>query len=201
MGHNMGAHHDRANASGSGAYPYSYGYQAPDKAFRTIMAYNCSSPGCPRVNYWSNPDVLYGGQPMGVVYTAPNSADNRRTLNNTALTVANFRASCAPATPTLSAPPDGGGMCSAAPAFDWSSVSRATSYRIQVDDDAVLGSPAISTTTTASYYAHGSPLPLDTYYWRVMASNAAGDSPWSDVWDVTLVTCDERVHLPLVMSD
>jgi len=90
MGHNMGAHHDRANASGSGAFPFSYGYQAPDRAFRTVMAYNCSG-GCQRINHWSNPDVEYGGQPTGVLYTAPDSADNRRTLNNTVATVANFR--------------------------------------------------------------------------------------------------------------
>jgi len=93
MGHNMGCHHDRANASGSGAYSYSYGYQAPDKAFRTIMAYNCTSPGCPRVNYYSNPNVNYGGQPMGVIYTDPLAADNRMTLNNTISTFQNFRQS------------------------------------------------------------------------------------------------------------
>jgi hypothetical protein len=97
MGHNMGCAHDRANASVLGAYDYSFGYQAPDEAFRTIMAYNCPG-GCPRIDHWSNPDVSYGGQPTGVVYTAPDSADNRRTLNNTALTVANFRDSgvCGP---------------------------------------------------------------------------------------------------------
>jgi hypothetical protein len=56
------------------------------------MAYNCSG-GCQRINYWSNPDVNYNGQPTGVLYTTPNSADNRRTLNNTISTVANFLAS------------------------------------------------------------------------------------------------------------
>jgi hypothetical protein len=91
MGHNMGAHHDRVNAGGTGAYPYSYGYQAPDRAFRTIMAYNCPG-GCQRINYWSNHEVNYNGQPTGILYTDPNSADNRRTLNNTVSTVANFRA-------------------------------------------------------------------------------------------------------------
>jgi len=91
MGHNMGAHHDRANAGRPGAFSYSYGYQAPNKAFRTIMAYNCPSPGCSRINNWSNPDVYYNGQRTGVLYTASNSADNRRTLNNTRVTVANFR--------------------------------------------------------------------------------------------------------------
>jgi hypothetical protein len=92
MGHNMGSAHDRANASVLGAYDYSFGYQAPDESFRTIMAYNCPG-GCTRVNYWSNPDKTYGGQSMGVVYTDPNAADNRRSLNNTAYTVANFRPS------------------------------------------------------------------------------------------------------------
>ena len=91
-GHNMGAHHDRNNASGTAMYSYSYGYQAPDASFRTIMAYNCSS-GCTRVNQWSNPEVFYNNQPTGVLSTAPNSADNRMTLNNTAPIVANFRSS------------------------------------------------------------------------------------------------------------
>jgi hypothetical protein len=54
------------------------------------MAYNCPS-GCPRVPYWSNPDVLYNGEPMGVPAGEPDSADNHRTLNNTAITVVGFR--------------------------------------------------------------------------------------------------------------
>ena len=97
-GHNMGAHHDRASAGGGTAmYSYSYGYQAPDSSFRTIMAYNCTS-GCPRINNWSNPEVLYNGKPTGVSSTASNSADNRLTLNNTASIVTNFRASMTPPT-------------------------------------------------------------------------------------------------------
>ncbi len=92
MGHNMGSEHDRANAGGSGSYPYSFGYQAPDRSFRTIMAYDCPGVGgCPRVNHWSNPEVFYNGQPTGVVSTSPVSADNRRSLNYTAPFVCNFR--------------------------------------------------------------------------------------------------------------
>jgi predicted outer membrane repeat protein len=92
LGHNMGSHHDRANTSGSGAFDYSYGYQAPDKSFRTVMAYNCSG-GCPRVNYWSNPNVNYNSQPTGIIDTDPQSAFNAKSLNETAFTVANFRQS------------------------------------------------------------------------------------------------------------
>ncbi|MBF0527501.1 MAG: hypothetical protein HQK56_20665, partial [Deltaproteobacteria bacterium] len=94
MGHNMGCNHDRANAGGQGLYTYSYGYQElTNHSFRTIMAYDCAGTSCPRINYWSNPDVSYTGLPTGVVYTAGNSADNRRTLNSSAYTVANFRTS------------------------------------------------------------------------------------------------------------
>ncbi len=99
LGHMMGAHHDRDHASMSGAYPYSYGYQAPDEAFRTVMAYNCSG-GCPRVNYYSNPLVNYGGQPTGIDAQYPNAADNALTFNNTAAVVASFRDG-APLPPSL----------------------------------------------------------------------------------------------------
>ncbi len=93
MGHNMGSHHDHANASGSAVYPYSYGYQAPSKAFRTVMAYNCSGGSCPRVNYWSTPLLRWvsTGELMGVAGTGSTAADNHLSLNNTAYTVANFR--------------------------------------------------------------------------------------------------------------
>lgn len=91
LGHLMGANHDRQNSSGPVIFPYAYGYQDPGGAFRTVMAYNCPT-FCPRINYWSNPDVSYGGRPTGVYHLDPiNSADNRLTLNQTAATVANFR--------------------------------------------------------------------------------------------------------------
>ncbi|KAI9008697.1 NPCBM/NEW2 domain-containing protein [Hyaloraphidium curvatum] len=98
LGHNMGAHHDRANAGGPGVYPYSYGYQHPQKLFRTVMAYQCpdSQPGeCPRVMYFSNPDVSYTANGLnertGVDSGAANSADNARTLNMHPHVVAAFR--------------------------------------------------------------------------------------------------------------
>jgi hypothetical protein len=98
MGHNMGAHHDRYVSSENGAYPYSHGYVASNGAWRTIMAYaNACGGTCPRVQYWSNPDVTYtDGQAMGVPEGSPQAADNRKTLNNTAYTVANFRQASPP---------------------------------------------------------------------------------------------------------
>jgi hypothetical protein len=92
LGHNQGCAHDRANAGVPGLYDYSYGYQNPDGLFRTVMAYNCPT-GCPRIDHFSNPDVDYTGLPTGVPVGEPDAAHNALTINNTALTVANFRKS------------------------------------------------------------------------------------------------------------
>jgi hypothetical protein len=110
LGHNMSAHHDWYVESSTSPYTYNHGYVNSANLWRTIMAYNteCSDSAvyCTRLQYWSNPNILYGGNAMGVpegtstscLTGVPNpncDADNRRTLNNTALTVANFRQSCA----------------------------------------------------------------------------------------------------------
>jgi hypothetical protein len=73
MGHNLGCHHDRANA-GPALFPYSYGFRTSDNNYRTIMAY---APGT-RVNVWSSPLVQHLGYTMGV----PDREDNARSLND-----------------------------------------------------------------------------------------------------------------------
>lgn len=98
IGHNQGSQHNREDANGGqGAYPYSYGYRRCNPfsvTFRTIMSYDCGLVNVPRINYFSNPGVLYGDYPTGIAYeTDPDdSADNARSLNETAATVAAFRA-------------------------------------------------------------------------------------------------------------
>lgn len=81
IGHNIGCHHDRANA-GNAIFPYSYGYRTPDSRYRTTMSY---SPGS-RALVWSSPLVTYQGYAMGV----GNSEDNARSIANTKATVAAF---------------------------------------------------------------------------------------------------------------
>ncbi|MDR4504951.1 MAG: zinc-dependent metalloprotease [Candidatus Scalindua sp.] len=127
LGHNMGAHHDRANANGYGAYSYSFGYQDPGRNWRTIMAYNCPG-GCIRVNNWSNPDVLRNGIPMGVPSGQSDSADNRKALNNTAFTVANFRQACGGgSTPEITSPVPGSILNCGDLFFNWSANGTAVS--------------------------------------------------------------------------
>ena len=95
MGHVMGAGHDWYVDSSTTPYAYSHGYVYKPSRWRTVMAYNneCYDSGynCTRIQYWSNPLVNYGGVATGIGEGNYHAADNRKTLNNTACTVANFR--------------------------------------------------------------------------------------------------------------
>jgi hypothetical protein len=113
LGHNQGSHHDRyVTGTDSTVFPYSFGYvhvgASAGTSWRTILAYGnlCSDTfgsGCTRVQYFSNPDVNYvDGNPTGVATSSANAASNRLSINNTAVTFANFREAvdAAPAAPT-----------------------------------------------------------------------------------------------------
>jgi hypothetical protein len=90
LGHNEGAHHNPENA-GSAAFPYAYGHYV-DASFRTVMSYTNQCPsGCTRVPYFSNPAISVNGVPTGVT----DLRDNHRAINETALTVSQFRDSSA----------------------------------------------------------------------------------------------------------
>lgn len=96
LGHNMGAQHDCYIDSTAAPYDFSHGYVDTTNQWRTVMAYEseCQDLGipCPRIPYFSNPNVNHLGDPTG--NTLPGcSADNHRVLNESAYTVANFRAS------------------------------------------------------------------------------------------------------------
>jgi hypothetical protein len=81
----QGARHNPENDGTTTPFAYGHGYRS-GSSWRTIMAYDCS-PTCPRLQYWSNPNVKYGGVPMGTAVTH----DNARVLNETASTVGAFR--------------------------------------------------------------------------------------------------------------
>ncbi len=86
LGHNMGSQHNPENGSGA-TYPYGYGHYV-NGSYRTVMSYTdpCTS-GCVRSPYFSNPNIIYLGQPTGIL----NARDNARSINNTADVIANYR--------------------------------------------------------------------------------------------------------------
>jgi hypothetical protein len=87
IGHLQSARHDPSTDSSTSPYAYGHGYRAPDNSWRTVMAYNCTGTGCPRINYWSNPSKTYGGLPMGTY----DKSHNQRVLVETKAAVAGFR--------------------------------------------------------------------------------------------------------------
>ncbi len=93
LGHNMGCCHAPGDGGGcvnGGLYSYSVGYRYFGNSgtqWRTVMAY---SPGT-RIPYFSNPDVIFDGQPTGVPAGDPDEAENARTINETAYIISNFR--------------------------------------------------------------------------------------------------------------
>lgn len=97
LGHVQGGRHSYVGDSAINMpFTFNHGYRDVANEFHTIMAAHWQGcDDCVRLLYWSNPDVNepVSGAPMGVPEGQPEAADNRKTLNLTAWTVANFRLS------------------------------------------------------------------------------------------------------------
>ena len=94
LGHNYGSWHDRQNSSGA-THAYAYGwrfYGNNGTQYITVMAYY---PGT-RIPYFSNPSVLYQGQPTGVALPSATAADNALLHETSAAGTAAFRAATTP---------------------------------------------------------------------------------------------------------
>jgi hypothetical protein len=126
LGHNMGLNHARQDPVGTGAFAYSFGYKWT--GYRTVMAY---APGT-RILYFSNPNVLYGGNPTGVSEALPTSAHNALSLNNTRVTVANWRVNLNP-TVTLTSPNGGQSWpAGAARSITWTSADLPVGAKVRI---------------------------------------------------------------------
>jgi hypothetical protein len=85
VGHILGARHDRVVDANNTPFAYAHGYVNGTK-WRTMMSYNEGCDGCPRIPYWSNPRIMYKGEPTGTV-----AADNARVILMQAERVSKFR--------------------------------------------------------------------------------------------------------------
>jgi hypothetical protein len=92
--------------------------------------------------------------------------------------VAYFRAAILPA--SLSSPASGASVTTRLPSFDWSDVSGASSYTIQVSTSSTFATSTLKKTATSSAYTPTTALPAhSTLYWRVQANGTNGPSLWS----------------------
>ena len=87
IGHLLGCRHDPYVDSNTTPFAYGHGYVHPSYTWRTIMAYPDACGSCPRLLYWSNPNVIYNGASMGTTATH----DNARVWNERSNTVMAFR--------------------------------------------------------------------------------------------------------------
>ena len=85
IGHILGARHDRLIDGNDTPFAYGHGY-VNGRKWRDIMSYQKGCDGCPRLPFWSNPRMLYQGEPTGTL-----ANDNARVILEQAERVASFR--------------------------------------------------------------------------------------------------------------
>ena len=96
-----------------------------------------------------------------------------------------------PAAPNLLSPSDGSTTSKPKPTFDWSDVTdpSGVTYQLQVDNSGTgFSSPEVNRTGLASSnFTPTSKLSKATYYWRVRATDGAGNAgAWSTIYRVTV---------------
>ncbi len=95
-----------------------------------------------------------------------------------------------PAKAVLYQPPSGSTACLVTTTLSWKASEGALRYRLCIASDAsfraVVFDDSTLTGTSAQPRLHSSM----TYFWKVHALNAAGQGPWSDVWNFRTVEMD-----------
>jgi len=184
LGHNQGCLHEPGNNGGddeSGAYLYSLGYTDVANRFYDIMSYGLGCSNCTELNQFSSPINLYQGHPVGTA-----NQDNVRTINNTRVTVANYRTAVPDV--TLSAPTNLTASSSGSSVtLNWTAPSSGTPTAYIIEAGSVSGLANLanfSTGNTATTFSAVS-IGADTYYVRVKATNGSSTSGASN--EATLV--------------
>jgi hypothetical protein len=93
FGHLIAMRHDPFVDSSNGPPGYAYGHgftwSGAGTNFRTVMAYSnacAGNGGCPRIAYWSNDDLQWGGTTMGNA----GASDNARVARQKEVTIQGF---------------------------------------------------------------------------------------------------------------
>ncbi|PWN07788.1 Ig-like domain-containing protein [Rhodohalobacter mucosus] len=131
-----------------------------------------------------------GGGSYSASYTPTATGDDQITitLNTTGISGSPYTSTVSAGAVSLVSPSDGSVGVSVNVILRWSELAGATSYRVQVAEDAefmTLVSDEAALTDTE--YSPGMLNYETTYYWRVLARNGAGNLDWSEVWSFRTV--------------
>ena len=98
----------------------------------------------------------------------------------------NFSFQTTTSTLSLISPTNGSTGVSISPTFNWSSVSGASSYRLQVSTSSSFGTSFYDNSGISANSKQVSGLSTNTkYYWRVNASSSSGTSSWTSIYSFT----------------
>ena len=193
-GHNMGLRHDWYVDASTTPCEHHHGYvnqvalnlglSSPASArWRTIMAYNdrCSVAGfnCTRVNVWSNPNLTYNGDAMGVHGGNPEPSDEAWAFYRMACLVASFRpeAGGGGGGETCSAPSGLSSSVSTSGAtVQWSTVNGAIGYDVDYKLPTSSTWINVSSNTPSTAVGIGGLISSTVYDWRIRANCSFGSS-------------------------
>jgi peptidyl-Asp metalloendopeptidase len=187
-GHNLGMDHDPANGwpPSYESYPWAYGH-AVNGVFRTVMAYpSACKPSCPRVAYFSNPNVTYAGYPAGIA----NQRDNARVANSTVGIVAAFRTQLIPeTTPINPSQLTASSVSSSQIKLTWAdNATNESGFTIERSIDGLTFSQIANLSINTIAYSDINLASGTTYSYRVRAYNSVGNSAYSNIAAATTPT-------------
>ena len=198
---NFGCQLELPYADSVGAFPYAYGYSfwTDSGYFSTVEAFSGQ-----RIPYFSSPDLLFQGVPMGIPAGSPGAADNVLVINQTAPIVAAFHG---PATLTLPprvsllAPFDGQGFLAGTNILLQASATDADGSVVRVDYYA--GANLLGSATAAPFPAVWSNAPMGQYTLFAVATDNAGAATISDSIQVTVApgNDDFMARAPIAGTD
>jgi hypothetical protein len=142
------------------------------------MAYADGCPGgCPRISYFSNPDLTYQDKPVGIAEGSPNAADNARTINSTRVAMAAYRAAMTPTIRVLA--PNGGESWQVGRAYSitWATSDLSSTVTIELYRGGVLQRTLASNIQDSGAFRWSIPAQLPVganYSIRIMGDASAG---------------------------
>ena len=101
-------------------------------------------------------------------------------------------------TPSLISPANASSSVTLTPLLDWSDITGANTYNVQVANNSNFTTPVIdlSSLPSSQYQVGSGILQSNTlYYWRVSASNSNGTSNWTSAWNFTTLAAPNTPNL------